>query len=74
MWAALALASAGINPRDQRKPGGVDVYTYLVRNPGRLTQSTDYSRLILVARAAGTSPERFGRDRPGQGPARDAAR
>ena len=61
VWAALALASAGINPRDQRKPGGQDVYTYLVRNPGRLTQSTEYSRLILVARAAGTSPERFGR-------------
>jgi len=60
VWAALALASAGINPRDQRKPGGTDVYTYLTRNLDRPTQSTDYARLILVARAAGTSPQRFG--------------
>ena len=56
VWAALALASAGINPRDQKQPGGVDVYTYLTEHTGGLTQSTDYARLILVARAAGTSP------------------
>ena len=52
-WAALALASAGINPRDQRRPGGVDAYTYLTRHTGGLTQSTDYARVILVATAAG---------------------
>ena len=59
-WAALALASAGINPRDQRRPGGVDVYTYLTRNTRGLTQSTDFASMILVATAAGTSPQRFG--------------
>ncbi len=64
VWAALALASAGINPRDQRKPGGTDVYTYLTRNTDGLTQSTDYARLVLVARAAGTSPRRFGKIDP----------
>ncbi len=59
-WAALALASAGINPRDQRQPGGVDVYTYLTRNTRGLTQSTDFASMILVATASGTSPHRFG--------------
>lgn len=59
-WAALALASAGINPRDQRKPGGKDVYTYLTGHTDGLTQSTDFARLILVASAVGASPERFG--------------
>ena len=59
-WAALALASAGINPRDQRRPGGVDVYTYLTRNTRGLTQSTDFASMILVATASGTSPHRFG--------------
>ena len=29
-WVALALAAAGINPQDQKKPGGVDVFAYLV--------------------------------------------
>ncbi len=60
-WAAMALASAGINPRDQfKKPDGKSVYTYFTRHTDGLTQSTDYARLILVARAAGTSPRRFG--------------
>lgn len=61
-WAAMAFASAGINPRDQRKkPDGTDLYTYLTRHTGGLEQSTDFARVILVARAAGTSPRKFGK-------------
>ena len=63
-WAAMAFASAGINPRDQRKPGGVDVYTYLTRNTDGLTETTEFARVILVARAAGTSPRTFGKIDP----------
>ena len=29
-WTALALAAAGINPRDQARPGGIDAFTFLV--------------------------------------------
>jgi prenyltransferase beta subunit len=60
-WVTYALASFGINPADQAKPGGVDAYTYLVRNnvpPDDVT--TDYERMALVATAACTSPRDFG--------------
>lgn len=63
-WAAMAFASAGVNPRDQKRRGGTDLYTYLTRHTDGLTQSTDFARLILVARAAGTSPRRFGKIDP----------
>ncbi len=63
-WAAFALASAGINPRDQRRPGGVDVYSYLTRNTSDLDQTTDFARVLLVTGAAGTKPQRFGRIDP----------
>ena len=43
----------GINPRDQRRPGGVDVYTYLTRNTRGLTQSTDFASMILVGHGRG---------------------
>jgi prenyltransferase beta subunit len=59
-WAALALAAAGVNPRDQRKPGAVDAYTYLTRHTAGLKQTTDFARVVLVASAAGASPDRFG--------------
>ena len=29
-WVALALAAAGINPRDQAQPGGTDAFSFLV--------------------------------------------
>ena len=74
-WAALALASAGINPRDQcKKPDGTDVYTYLTRHTGGLTQSTDYARVILVARAAGHLAAALRPDRPGRPAAQAPAR
>lgn len=59
-WAAYALAAAGINPQDQAKPGGRDVYAYLAGNTAELRQTTDFDRVALVALAAGTSPSDFG--------------
>lgn len=59
-WAAYALAAAGINPQDQAKPGGIDVFTYLTRHTAVLDQTTDFDRVALVALASGTSPSDFG--------------
>jgi prenyltransferase beta subunit len=58
-WVALALAAAGINPRDQAQPGGVDVYTYLAEHAGELKLTTDFERALLVVDATGTSPHDF---------------
>lgn len=58
-WAAFALAAAGINPRDQARPGGTDVYTYLIRST-KFTQTTDYDRVLLDALAAGAPVHDFG--------------
>jgi len=63
-WVALALASVGVNPQDQAKPGGVSVFTYLSEHAGEpsaeaaLTTTTE--RELLVVDAAGTSPRDFG--------------
>lgn len=61
-WVAYALAAASINPQDQAKPGGRDVYSYLVSNNGPkvLRDGTDFERVLLVALAAGTDPRDFG--------------
>jgi hypothetical protein len=59
-WAAYALAAAGINPQDQARPGGVDVFTYLTQHTSILEQTTDFDRVALVALASGTSPSNFG--------------
>jgi len=59
-WVALALAAAGINPRDQQRPGGTDAYAYLTAHTHELTATTDFERAALVAVAAGTSPHDFG--------------
>jgi hypothetical protein len=59
-WVALALAAGGVNPQDQAKPGGADVFDYLARHAGGLSLTTDYERAALVADAAGTSPRDFG--------------
>lgn len=63
-WAAYALAAAGINPRNQSQPGGVDVYTYLTSHTTGFKETTDYDRVALVAIASGTSPHSFGTVRP----------
>ncbi|MET0558855.1 MAG: prenyltransferase/squalene oxidase repeat-containing protein [Solirubrobacterales bacterium] len=68
-WVALALASAGINPQDQRKPGGADAYSFLA---GHFRQgvedetcdpeicTTALERELMVVNASGTSPHAFG--------------
>ncbi len=67
-WVALALASAGINPQDQRKPGGADVYEYLsthfvqsVKEEGcaPVVCTTTFERELMVVNATGTSPRGF---------------
>jgi prenyltransferase beta subunit len=64
-WVALALAAAGINPRDQtpanqRYVGGHSVYGYLTEHAGTLSSTTDFDRELLVVDATGTSPADFG--------------
>ncbi len=64
-WVALALAAAGINPRDQTPAGqhyqgGKSVYAYLTEHAGELSASTDFERDLLVVDAAGASPADFG--------------
>lgn len=68
-WVALALAAAGINPQDQKRPGGTNVYSYLT---GHLSQAiaesdcrpasctTTLDRELMVANVAGASPHDFG--------------
>lgn len=64
-WVALALAAAGINPRNQAQPCGTDAYTYLVENfrqtsaaPAQIA-TTDLERELLVVNATGTDPHDF---------------
>jgi prenyltransferase beta subunit len=64
-WVALALAAAGINPRDQTTAkqhwvGGHGAYTYLAEHAHSASLSTDFERELLVVDAAGTSPYDFG--------------
>ncbi len=64
-WVALALAAAGINPRDQTPAdqhyiGGHSVYGYLTEHAGTLSSTTDFERELLVVDATGTSPTDFG--------------
>src|SRR6202789_4529825 len=64
-WIALALAAAGINPRDQTTAkqhwvGGHSAYTYLAEQAHDATLPTDFERELLVVDAAGASPHDFG--------------
>jgi hypothetical protein len=64
-WIALALAAAGINPRDQTTApqhwaGGHSAYTYLAEYAHKASLTTDFERELLVVDAAGTSPHDFG--------------
>jgi prenyltransferase beta subunit len=58
-WVAVGLAAAGINPHDQKRPGGVDVYTFIERNTREYKQTTDYQRTLLAVLAAGESGRGF---------------
>ncbi len=64
-WVTLALAAAGINPRDQTTApqhwvGGHSAYTYLAERAHSASLTTDFERELLVVDAAGTSPHDFG--------------
>lgn len=64
-WVALALAAAGINPRNQGRPCGTDAYAYLLTHFRESTASeaqiatTAFERELLVVDAAGTDPHDF---------------
>lgn len=59
-WVALALAATGVNPHDQKQPGGVDVYSYLAAHAKELTLTTDFERALLVVDASEYPPQPFG--------------
>jgi hypothetical protein len=68
-WTALALAAAGINPRSQRRPGGVDAFSYLVSHYGQgvedsecapIACTTTFDRELMVVNASGANPHDFG--------------
>jgi prenyltransferase beta subunit len=68
-WAALALAAAGINPQDQRKPGGADVFSYLQGHYRQAVEegecrpdtcATLLDRELMVVNAACADPHDFG--------------
>jgi energy-coupling factor transport system substrate-specific component len=59
-WAGLALGSAGRNPRDVKRSGGRSVAGYVLRGSGSLRDIGEIERTVLLARAAGMDPRRFG--------------
>ena len=68
-WVALGLAAAGINPQDQKRPGGTDVHTYLATHYDQaiaeseckpVVCTTTLARELMVVNASGTSPHDFG--------------
>lgn len=59
-WVVMALAAAGINPKDQHVVGGIDAYTYVTAHAAALSDTTDFERAMLVAIASGTSPRDYG--------------
>ena len=62
-WAALGLASARRNPRDARRRRGRAATTYIRRRAGRLNDTGELERTILILKSAGLSARRFaGRD------------
>jgi prenyltransferase beta subunit len=68
-WVALALAAAGINPRNQAKPCGSDAYGYLAGHfreatagetaSGEQVATTTYERELMVVNASGADPHDF---------------
>lgn len=68
-WTAIALAAAGINPRNQDRPGGVDAFSYLVSHYRQgveesecapIACTTTFERELMVVNASGTNPHDFG--------------
>ena len=68
-WTSIGLAAAGINPRSQRRPAGVDAFSYLVSNYQQgvedsacapIACTTTFERELMVVNASGASPHDFG--------------
>jgi hypothetical protein len=68
-WTAIALAASGVNPRSQRRPGGVDAFSYLVSHYRQgvedsecapIACTTGFERELMVANASGANPHDFG--------------
>jgi prenyltransferase beta subunit len=64
-WVTLALAAAGINPRDQTTAkqhwaGGHSAYSYLAEHAHEASVTLHFERELLVVDATGTSPRDFG--------------
>jgi prenyltransferase beta subunit len=64
-WVALALAAAGINPRDQTTAkqhwtGGHSAYGYLAEHAHVASITTELDRELLVVDATGSNPHDFG--------------
>jgi hypothetical protein len=67
-WVALALAAAGIGPRCQARPGGVDAYSFLAAHFHKGLEeeiswptipTTAFERELMVVNASGTDPHSF---------------
>jgi hypothetical protein len=59
-WAGLGLAAAGRNPRDVSRRGGRSLAAYLERGSRGVRDIGEIERTILLLKAAGLSPRRFG--------------
>lgn len=68
-WTAIALAAAGINPRSQRRPQGVDAFSYLASHYRQgiedsecapMACTTSFERELMVVNASGANPHDFG--------------
>lgn len=57
-WAVMAIAAAGEDPHNWKKPGGKSIVEYLInnRNLVNLNVPTDVARFILAMTAAGEDP------------------
>jgi hypothetical protein len=59
-WVALALAAADINPHDQAKPGGTDLYSFLAAHAGSMEVTTDFERELMMVNASEYPPQPLG--------------
>jgi len=57
-WAVMAIAAAGEDPHNWKKPSGKSIVEYLIENRGQvdLDVPTDVARFVLAMTAAGEDP------------------
>jgi prenyltransferase beta subunit/uncharacterized membrane protein len=59
-WTGLGLATAGKNASDIQRRGGRTLAAYLRRTAGSIRDIGEIERTVLLLKAAGLSPQRFG--------------